>query len=89
MASNETVDLDTIERDLIGLWGTFGYGWAVYVMRIATRGIREYYVYCGAGAKLDHVLPSLRQAHSGYRIELDETQDAEWNRYTTFLPPAL
>lgn len=80
------MDLDTVERDLIGLCGTFGNGWAVYTMRIATQGIREYYLYCGAGAGLELALPRLRNAHPGYRIEFDETADPAWSRYKTFLP---
>jgi hypothetical protein len=41
----ETVLLDRIENDLIKLAQEFGHGWAVYVLRIATSGIREYYLY--------------------------------------------
>lgn len=58
---------------------------AVYVMRIDTRGIREYYFYFGGSAALTHVLPSLRSAHPDYRIEFEETADPGWNRYKTFL----
>jgi hypothetical protein len=82
----ETESLDTIEQDLIRLCEQFGRGWAVYVMRIDTRGIREYYLYCGARAALAQALPSLRAAHPDYRIEFEETTDAEWSRYRTFLP---
>ena len=45
----ETDSLDALERDLIRLCEQFGQGWAVYVLRIATSGIREYYVYMGGG----------------------------------------
>jgi hypothetical protein len=82
----ETESLDTIEQDLIRLCEQFGRGWAVYVMRIDTRGIREYYLYCGGRAALAQALPSLRAAHPDYRIEFEETTDAEWSRYRTFLP---
>ncbi len=68
------------------LCGQFGRGWAVYVMRIDTRGIREYYFYCGEAATLDLALPSLRKAFPTYRIEFEETTDAAWSRYKTFLP---
>lgn len=83
---DETAALDAIEQDLIRLCEQFGRGWAVYVMRIDTRGIREYYLYCGGSAALAHVLPSLHAAHSDYRIEFEETADAEWSRYRAFLP---
>jgi hypothetical protein len=83
---DETASLDSIEQDLIGLCSRFGDGWAVYVMRIDTRGIREYYFYCGGSAALAQALQSLRAAHPDYRIEFDETTDADWSRYRTFLP---
>ena len=83
---HETASLDSIEQDLIRLCEQFGHGWAVYVMRIDTRGIREYYLYCGGSAALAQALPILRAAHPDYRIEFEETTDAEWSRYRTFLP---
>ena len=83
---DESATLDAIEQDLIRLCGEFGCGWAVYVMRVATRGIREYYVYLGDGAALAQALPGLRKAYPTYRIEFEETADAEWRRYRTFLP---
>ncbi|MBE7467365.1 MAG: DUF695 domain-containing protein [Planctomycetes bacterium] len=83
---DETPALDAIEQDLIRLCEQFGRGWAVYVMRIDTRGIREYYLYCGGSAALAQALPSLRAAHPDYRIEFEETADPEWSRYRTFLP---
>jgi hypothetical protein len=82
---DETASLDSIEQDLIRLCGELGNGWAVYVMRIDTRGIREYYFYFGGSARLNLVPPSLRAAHPDYRIEFDETADSEWLRYKTFL----
>ena len=81
----ESGSLDAIEDDLIRLCGQFGRGWAVYVLRIATKGIREYFIYFGDEAKMDAVLPSLRAAHSDYRIEYDERVDDCWERYTTCL----
>jgi hypothetical protein len=83
---DETVSLDAIEQDLVRLCDQFGRGWAVYVLRIDTHGLREYFLYCGGSAALAQALPSLRAAHPGYRIEFDETSDSEWNRYKTFLP---
>ena len=82
----ETEMLDLIERELIGLCGTFGHGWAVYVMRVDTPGIREYYFYRGKNAVLENVLPGLQNAYPDYRIEFDEKYDADWERYFTFLP---
>lgn len=80
----ETESLDAIEQDLVRLCDQFGRGWAVYVMRIDTRGIRECYFYCGGNAKLDQALPSLQAAHPDYRIDFEEAVDDEWSRYRTF-----
>lgn len=82
----ETESLAMVEQDLIRLCELFGRGWAVYVMRIDTRGIREYYLYCGGSAALAQALPSLRASHPDYRIEFEETEDAAWSRYQTLLP---
>src|SRR3954469_23753409 len=60
---DETASLDTIESDWIRLCDQYGHGWAAYVMRIDTRGLREYYLYFSGAAALDKVLPSLRATH--------------------------
>ena len=83
---DETTSLDAVEDELVRLCDIFGHGWAVYVIRIDTHGIREYYLHCGESATLAHVLPSLRAAHPDYRIEFEETDDTEWNRSRTLLP---
>jgi len=83
---DETARLNALENDLIRLCGQFGRGWAVYVLRIATRGIREYFVYCGATNNLEVVLPSLKAAYPEYRLEYDEMMDEEWKRYISCLP---
>jgi hypothetical protein len=83
---DETASLDDIERKLIMLCKMRGRGWAVYVMRIDTRGIREYYFYFGGKAALGQVPEVLRVMHPDYRIDYEEKTDAEWSRYKTFLP---
>jgi hypothetical protein len=82
---DETEVLDSVETNLIALCQHFGDGWAVYVCRLATRGIREYFIYHGPEATFRHVLPRLRAAHPEYRLEYDETSDADWTRYKDFL----
>jgi hypothetical protein len=84
--SNEAVALDALEDKLIQLCDQYGKGWAAYVMRIATRGIREYFIYFGDAAKIGDVLSILRAAHPEYRIEYDMTNDAAWKRYLSCLP---
>jgi hypothetical protein len=83
---DETATLDAIENGLIGLCDSFGRGWVVYVMRVDTRGIREYYFYYGHGAEIEKVLHDLQSAHPNHKIEFDQKDDPEWERYTTFLP---
>jgi hypothetical protein len=83
---DEAAVLDAIEDKLIQLCDQFGRGWSAYVMRIATRGIREYFIYFGDIANIDDVLPILRAAHSNYRIDYDLTRDAAWKRYLSCLP---
>ena len=79
--SSEKKALDAVEEDLVRLCGQAGHGWAVYVLRIATRGLREYYVYIGETVDFAQVLPGLRAQHPDYRIEYEEMEDASWRRY--------
>lgn len=83
---DETVSLDAIEDDLIRLCEKFGRGWVVYVLRIATRGIIEHFLYFGDSANLSVVLPNLQSAHPAYRIEYEEFADPSWRRYISCLP---
>jgi hypothetical protein len=77
--------LDAIEGDLIRLCGAFGKGWAIYVRRLETRGLREYYVYFGVNAELQKVVPSLRSIYAGYRIEFELRSDPHWSHYKSWL----
>jgi Family of unknown function (DUF695) len=77
--------LDAVEESLIDLCGRFGNGWAAYVQRLDTSGVREYYVYSGAGATLNKVLPMLRTLHSGRRLEHGTMQDPTWSQYRMWL----
>ena len=82
----ETSSLDAIEDDLIRLCEQHGQGWAAYVLRVATPGIREYYVYMGDCVDFTAVVPDLLAQHPDYRIEYEETTDASWGRYKLCLP---
>jgi len=86
---DETQRLDAIEGDLTRLCGQYGRGSAEYLMRIDTRGVREYYLYSGGDSELGQVLPSLQAAHPKYRIEFEETPDAEWYHYKNILIEVL
>lgn len=82
----ESEALDGVEEELIRLCGQAGQGWAAYVLRIATQGLREYYIYVGESVDFARVLPGLRVQHPDYRIEYEETKDPSWQRYTSCLP---
>jgi hypothetical protein len=85
---DESESLDSVESDLIRLWHGCGHGWAVYVMRIATHGIREYYVYAGGTADFSSVVARMRTLYPSYRVDFEESADPTWKRYTGFLPVA-
>jgi hypothetical protein len=86
---SEQPKLDAIEADLIRLCGGFGNGWAVYVRRLETPGLREYYVYFGGNAELQKVLPSLQALHADYRLEFESRSDPEWSHYKSWLNEAV
>lgn len=58
----------------------------MYALRIATRGIREYYVYFDGNFDFSAVAASLRDDFPSYKIEHETTNDASWNRYVSCLP---
>ena len=84
----EAKNLDAIEDALVRLWQESGHGFAVYVMRIATRGIREYYVYHGGRAEFSQVCSKLKTRFPAYRVEHEEHEDPDWKRYISCLPSA-
>ena len=81
----ETEALDAVEDDLIRLCDQSGQGYSAYVLPIATRGIREYYIYIGGSVDLAQVRPGLLARHPGYRVEYEENNDPAWKRYTSCL----
>jgi hypothetical protein len=82
----ESTPLDALETKLLQLCDQLGNGWAVYVLRIATCGIREYFVYFGGSANFDSVVPQLKRDFPNYRIKYETADDAAWNRYLSCLP---
>ena len=82
---DEGLRLDAIEADLIRLCDHHGNGWAAYVQRLDTRGLREYYIYFGEVAAVEKVLPELKALHPTYRIEFDRIDDMKWTQYRKWL----
>ena len=87
-APTEAPALDALEEDLIALAEKFGNGWAVYLRRHATPGLREYYFYFGEGAELGKVAVALTTKHPGYRIEFETRPDPKWSGYASWLKEA-
>lgn len=83
-AEAETDSLDHVENQLIELAGQFGRGWAVYVFRIATPGIREYYIYHSSEAEMSKAYDALKVSVPNYRIEFETTNDASWDQYRRY-----
>ena len=81
---NETTALDEIEKDLLKICEAFGHGWLVYLLRIATAGIREYYLYHSNVAEIKKAFEALKAAHPTYKIETETTQDSQWNEYRKY-----
>lgn len=84
-APEETEVLDQVENDLIKLAETFGRGWAVYVLRIATPGIREYYLYHADLAELGKACSALKALYPRYRIKFEESNDVAWEQYQRYV----
>ena len=70
---------------MIKLCERHGIGWAAYVQRLDTPGLREYYMYFGEGAAMDKVLPELKAAHPSYRLEFERIDDLKWAQYRKWL----
>jgi hypothetical protein len=84
-AIGETEQLDAIEDDLIRLCDKFGDGWAAYLRRVDTSGIREYYIYWGETANMAKVLSAIKSLYPSYRIEYDNTSDPGWRHYQSWV----
>jgi len=82
---DETIPLDRLEKDLIKLSEQFGHGWAAYVLRLATPGIREYYLYHTDVAEMRRALEDLRSLHPHYRIDFETADDAKWEQYRRYV----
>lgn len=84
-AEEEAVALDQVEDRLIELVQQFGRGWAVYLMRLATPGIREYYVYHSPKVEMGKAFAALKASAPTYRIEHEISEDGNWAQYRKFV----
>src|SRR5450759_5058816 len=82
---DETEELNAVESNLLRLCGLAGEDGAIYLRRVDTRGIREYYIYFRTAVDLGAVLPRLQLLHPGYRLEYDHRPDPTWAQYRSWL----
>ena len=85
---DESSALDGFENDLLGVAQQLGHGWAAYVLRICTSGMREFYFYAGAGAKFGRLEPAIRAMQPHYRLEYEEKRDPTWEVYRRYASAA-
>jgi hypothetical protein len=85
IAPEEEQNLTSLERHLIEIAGDVASGWAVYCLRLMSRGMAEYYLYSRDGSTLAEVAPRLRQHAPGYRIEHETKEDPDWSEYSKYL----
>lgn len=81
----ESASLDRLEDELIRILDDVGQGWAVYVLRIATPGIREYYCYSSDVLDVAVVLRRIQRVSPDYRIEGKTRDDRDWSLYRRFV----
>ena len=74
-----------LEREMIQLAAEISNGWAVYCIRLLSRGIAEYYFYTRDVDTLSRLLPLLKHQHPEYRIERECKTDPAWSEYKKYL----
>jgi hypothetical protein len=84
-APSEGQSLDALEHDLIRLSDVFGQGWAVYVLRTATKGRRVYFIYHSTQADLTKAFAALEAIHPDYSMEIEVMDDPQWLHYSSYL----
>jgi hypothetical protein len=89
IAANEESAMATIERQLIEISGEKANGWAVYCIRLISRGFAEYFLYSKDPSTLKDVCTELHQFFPEYRIEHEAKLDASWSEYFKYYETIL
>lgn len=84
VAADEEQTLLQLERKLIEVAGRISNGWAVYVMRIMSQGLLEFYLYARDSSTLNGVTDELKKIFPNYRIEHDSQNDSDWAEYSKY-----
>ncbi len=85
---DEAKRLEQLEASLMAALEKYGNGWAVYIRRVATEGVREYYVYYGDAAKVSRAAVVFKEANPAYRIEAEFRPDPTWSGYQNWVKEA-
>jgi hypothetical protein len=85
VAPEEEQALLALERRLIEVAGKQAHGWAVYCLRLLSRGIAEYYLYSRDASTLAGVVAEMQQHCPEYRIEHETKDDPPWFEYSKYL----
>jgi len=82
-ASEEAIIVE-LERQLVQVVGRCADGWAVYCIRIMSRGLAEYYLYSKNAATLSKVVSEMNRDFPEYRIEHEAKADPNWSEYIKY-----
>ena len=81
---DESTVLDKLEDDFLDLLRDNARDQSRYVLRIATHGLREYYVYHSTAIDLASTHAALCKAYPDYKIVFDSKDDPTWREYTAY-----
>ena len=85
VAPDEEPTFLSVERHLIQVAGSLASGWAVYCIRLLSRGIAEYYLYSRDTATLAGIVAEMKRHAAEYRIEHETKSDPQWSEYSKYL----
>ena len=85
VAPDEEPTFLSVERRLIEVAASLASGWAVYCLRLLSRGIAEYYFYSRDSATLAGIVAEMKRHAPGYRIEHEAKTDSQWSEYSKYL----
>ena len=85
ISGEEEADFGIFEKRLIELADSLAQGWAVYCLRLLSRGIVEFYFYTRDESTLASLVDRFKLQYPEYRVEKDTFPDTEWVEYKKYL----
>ncbi len=86
-APEEEQALADVDGSLLKMTSDLGHGWAVYVLRICTPGIRDYYFHLFEHAHIGALQSLLGETHPSYTFEVTVSDDPGWELYRRYAAP--